>query len=202
MPDRTVPIESRRTPAARLLCRRLWPSDRRAVEAHFLRLDSQTRANRFMAAIGDHGALAYAARSFDHAGVMYGAFVNGALRGVGELRPGGPRGLGPLGHRAEAAFAIERGYRRRGLGAMLFRRVVGAARHRGVADLHVRCLTANAPMRNLARKLGAELSLTGPETDGTIRLATPTPFSLWRESLVEAFDLTLANAAVTPTRQS
>ena len=125
MPDRTL---------AGCEVRRLWPGDRAAVLAHFQRLDPETRANRFMAAVSERVALAYAERSFANAGLMYGAFVEGALRGLGELRPAGPPSLGlRLGRQAEAAFAVERGHRRHGLGSALFRRVVGAARNRGAA---------------------------------------------------------------------
>lgn len=177
-------------------CRRLWPSDGGAVRAHFLRLDPETRANRFMAAVSDRVALAYAERAFANEGLMYGAFVDGTLRGIGELRPAGRYGPAlRLGTKAEAAFAVEREFRRHGIGASLFRRVVGAARNRGVSELHVRCLNDNAPMRRLASRLGAELRLAGPETDGTMRLDRPTPFSLWYESIAEAFDLTLAIVA-------
>lgn len=177
-------------------CRRLWPSDSGAVQAHFLRLDPETRANRFMAAVSDRTALAYAERAFANEGLMYGAFVDGTLRGLGELRPAGRYGMAlRLGTKAEAAFTVERDFRRHGVGSTLFRRVVGAARNRGVTELHVRCLNDNAPMRRLAARLGAELKLVGPETDGTMRLDRPTPVSLWYESVAEAFDLTLAIVA-------
>lgn len=180
------------------LCRRLWPSDREAVSAHFQRLDPETLASRFMAPVGERTARAYAKRAFVNEGLVYGCFVDGTLRGVGELRPGGRSALGlRLGRRAEAAFTVERDYRRRGIGATLFRRIVGGARNRGVGDVHVRCFTDNASMRRLAIRLGAELKLSGPETNGTIRLDRPTPFSLWYESIAEAFDMTLA--AVTPS---
>ncbi|GEO98013.1 GNAT family N-acetyltransferase [Methylobacterium haplocladii] len=177
----------------RILCRRLWPSDRDAVRAHVLRLDPETRANRFMAALGDTAALAYAERALVADGVAIGGFVDGILRGLGELRPAGRHGpgflLGPL---AEAAFVVEQPFRREGLGSALFRRIVGAARSRGVADLHVRCLNGNGPMRLLALRHGAELNPVGSETDGAIHLDRPTPLSLWSQGLAEAFDLSIA----------
>lgn len=181
---------------ARILCRRLWPSDRAAVREHVLRLDPETRANRFMAAIGDHAALAYAERVLVTDGMVVGAFVDDTLRGLGELRPAGRLRPGmPLGPEAEAAFAVERPFRREGLGSALFRRIVEAARSRGVTDLHVRCLNGNGPMRRLALSLGAELRPTGWETDGAIHLDRATPLSLWSEGLAEALDFTLACAA-------
>lgn len=180
---------------ARILCRRLWPSDRAAVEAHILRLDAETRADRFMSVTSDRTALAHAERALVSKGIVFGAFADGVLRGLGELHPVGSRPLYPsfgLGLLAEAAFAVERDFRREGLASALFRRMVEAARSRGVAELHVRFLDANGPMRKLALKLGAKLHAAGGETAGAIRLARPTPLSLWRTGFVEAIDLTLA----------
>ncbi|MFD0936900.1 GNAT family N-acetyltransferase, partial [Methylobacterium trifolii] len=86
--------------------RRLWPSDRDRVLAYFLRLDPETRANRFMGNVGEAGVRAYAERSVVADGLMFGAFVDGELRGLGELRPAGPHPAGLLGAQAEAAFAV------------------------------------------------------------------------------------------------
>ncbi|MDP4003611.1 GNAT family N-acetyltransferase [Methylobacterium sp. NEAU K] len=173
--------------------RRLWPADRTAVLDYFLRLDPETRANRFMGHVSEAGVRAYAAQALNAEGVMYGAFVAGTLRGLGELRPMGPGASSyVLGPRAEAAFAVERTFRRQGIGAALFARIARAARHRGVVDLHVRCLSGNGPMLRLAAKHGAELQHAGSETEGALHLDRPTPFSLWHESIAEAFDFTLA----------
>lgn len=187
--------------------RRLWLSDRAAVLDYFLRLDPEARASRFMGALSEAGVRAYAARSLTAEGLMFGAFVDGCLRGLGELRPMDPvpalpaaAGLNgvvlrPLGRRAEAAFAVERAYRRNGIGSALFERIAEAARNRGVSDLHVRCLARNAPMKGLAEKHGADLTFAGVETDGELHLAQPTPFSLWHESIAAAFDMSLAIAS-------
>ncbi len=178
---------------SRVTVRRLWPADRDAVVACFLRLDPDTRANRFMGNVSEAGIRAYAADAAAARGAMYGAYVGGILRGLGELRPTG-RGASAylLGPDAEAAFAVERACRRRGIGAALFARIVRAARHRGVIDLHLRCLSRNRPMLRFAAKHGAALHREGVETDGALRLDRPTPFSLWRETIAEAFDITLA----------
>lgn len=180
-----------------IVCRRLWLSDQADLEAYFLRLDPETRRNRFMFALDDRGALAYAERAVLNQGIVFGVFAEGMLRGVGELRPAGQRSCTrPLGKKAEAAFAVETDFRREGLGAILFGRIAEAARSRGVAELHVRCLSGNGPMQRLALKLGADLHPTDGETDGEIHLERPTPLSLWSEGLSEALDLALAIAAV------
>ena len=80
---------------------------------------------------------------------MYGAFVGGVLRGLGELRPMGPGASRyALGPHAEAAFAVEQTFRRQGIGAALFARIARSARHRGVQDLHVRCLMGPTSCRD------------------------------------------------------
>ncbi|MFK5597086.1 GNAT family N-acetyltransferase [Methylobacterium sp. WL30] len=173
--------------------RRLRASDRAQILAYFLRLDPETRANRFMGSVGEAGIRAYAERAVTADGLIFGAFVSGTLRGVAELRPSGP-GATPLdlGRQAEAAFAVERAYRRRGIGGALFTRITEAARNRGVGDLHVRCLAMNGPMRRLAIRHGADLQASGTEAEAAVHLERPTPFSLWHESIAEAFDLTIA----------
>src|SRR3954470_1317082 len=113
--------------------RRLWPVDRDAVLDYFLRLHPDTAGSRFMGNVSEAGVRAYAAQAVHSEGVMYGAFMDGALRGLGELRPMGPcPSRYTLSPRAEAAFAVERAFRRRGIGAALFARIARSARHRGV----------------------------------------------------------------------
>lgn len=178
------------------IIRRLWPTDAAAVEAYFLRLDPETRASRFMGTLVDAAALAYAQQALKVEGVVFGGFVDGTLRALGELRPTHmPPAPYILGPEAEAAFAVERGYRRNGLGQALFARIAGAARHRGVRDLRVRCLSRNRPMQGLAARVGADLRMVGGEAEGALHLPRPTPVSLWRESVAEAFDFTLALTA-------
>lgn len=173
--------------------RRLWPSDREVVLGYFLRLDPETRANRFMGQVSEAGVRAYAEGAVSAEGVIYGVFADGALRGLGELRPTRPASTAlMLGPRAEAAFAVEAAYRRRGIGGALFRRIARAARHRGVVDLEVRCLARNSPMLRLAARQGADLRVSSGETEGLLHLPRPTPASLWYEAIAEGVDFTRA----------
>lgn len=143
-----------------------------------------------MAAVGDRAAAAYAAQAMVAPGLIVGVFVDGTLRAIGELRPFGPGQ--PDARRAEAALTVERGYRRAGLGWKLLRRLAEAARNRGIVELRLRCLPHNVAMRRLVAGLGAELRLTEGESEGAIRLAQPTPLSLWREGIEAALDFNLA----------
>jgi len=174
--------------------RRLWLSDGPAVHAFFLRLDSETRASRFMAAVGDQTAAAYAVQAMVAPGMIVGVFVDGTLRAIGELRPFGPRQADA--RRVEAALTVERGFRRAGLGLKLLRRLAEAARNRGIAELRLRCLSHNVAMRRLVTGLGAEMRLDDGESEGAIPLARATPLSLWREGIETALDFNLAVAAL------
>ncbi|GJD98433.1 GNAT family N-acetyltransferase [Methylobacterium isbiliense] len=181
------------------LIRRLWPADRAAVEAHFRRLDRETRFSRFMGTVSEAGAQAYGAGALARDGVVFGAFVDGVLRGVGELRPMEAGGLGP---EAEAAFTVERAYRRRGLGTALATRLRGAARHAGVARVHLRTLATNRAMLGLAGKLDADLRLGGHEAHAVIPVAPPTLLSLWSDAVRGMFDVSLAVLGARPRRLS
>jgi GNAT superfamily N-acetyltransferase len=198
LPDFLAPaVSPSRQPVprrGRTSLRRLWPSDTPAVRAFFLRLDSETRASRFMAAVGDRMAADYAERVTVMSGMVVGIFVGDTLRALGELRPLGP---GPSGvRRAEVALTVEPGFRRAGLGALLLRRLVEAARNRGIAELCLRCLPHNVAMRRLIMGFGAQMRLEEGESEGTIRLARATPLSLWQEGVEAALDFQLAVAAL------
>ena len=67
---------------------------------------------------------------------------------------------------AEAAFSVEEGYRRRGIGEKLFKRILRAATNHGVETIEIVCLPENVGMQNLAKKFHThfafeENSLTG-----------------------------------------
>lgn len=185
MQDRPQPIVT----SAGLRVRRLWPSDRDAVVSLFRSLDPDSRFDRFMGAVSEARAASYAAQAIAAEGRIFGAFTDGALRGVGELRPAGAEA------EAEIAFAVAPDHRGRGLGAALGLRLAEAARNGGTRRLHLRCLPGNRRMRALARRLGAELRLAGPEIHAVLALSPPTAFSLWREGVDGLFDVAAASVA-------
>lgn len=171
-----------------VLIRRLWKADGPAYRDHLLRLDLDTRRDRFASMMSDRAVADYAARAITAKGFIFGAFIDGELRGVAELRPGGERGE----VQAEAAFSVEKPYRRQGIGTALFERLSRTARNRGIRRVQVRCLPHNRAMQGLARKVGAEVRRNGYDAEGYITLDLPTPFSFWRETVDEAIDLSVA----------
>lgn len=186
MPDtRTIP--------AGTLVRRLWSSDRDAVVTLFRDLDPESRFDRFMGTMSEAAAAAYASHAVSAEGLVFGAFADGILRGVGELRPTGASA------EAEIAFAVAPGHRGRGLGGALGARLAEAARNAGTRRIHLRCLPGNRRMRALARHLGAEFRLGGREVHAVLALSPPTLFSLWREGVDGLFDAAAAVSAAWPT---
>ncbi|GJD62662.1 GNAT family N-acetyltransferase [Methylobacterium frigidaeris] len=171
------------------LVRRLWSTDRDAVVTLFRGLDPDSRFDRFMGAVSEARAAAYASHAVAAKGLIFGAFTDGILRGVGELRPAGATA------EAEIAFAVAPGHRGRGLGAALGARLAQAARNGGTRRLHLRCLPGNRGMRALAQRLGAELRSGGREVHAVLALSPPTLFSLWREGVEGLFDVAAAASA-------
>ena len=169
--------------------RRLLPSESGQLLRHLLRLDADSRHDRFGMGVSDAFLEQYAARSGSLDDLIYGFFVDGELRGAGELR-----GLGPSGHdhwrdrwsAAEAAFSVERPWRGLGVGAQLMGRIVRAARNRRAATLYMSCLSRNRAMQALARKFSADLTFEAGETTTTLPVEGPTPFSLIYEAMDDA----------------
>jgi RimJ/RimL family protein N-acetyltransferase len=176
------------------VARRLWPSDFEAFRDHLLRLDVQTRRDRFSGAVGESFLNRYAERAFAEDSIIFGYVVGEEIRGVAELCQF-PR---PHGDEGEGAFTVEAPYRLRGVGTTLFRRLVLAARNRGIRKLHVRCLPHNRAMQALARKHGARVAYDGDELLGRVETGLPTPLTLLKEFMEAGFDFTLAVARATP----
>ncbi len=164
--------------------RRLWPTERDLFTAHLLRLDAVTRRERFGTAVNDGFLVDYAATTFGVGGLVYAHVEDGEVRGAAELR-----GLEDIvAQTGEAAFSVESGWRRRGIGSQLFGRLITAARNRGIRTLYMTCLPENAAMRRLARKFEADLAGGYADVEGVIATGSPTPFTILDEALDTAKD--------------
>ncbi len=163
--------------------RRLWPSDMPAFRDHLLRLDPESCHDRFAMAVSDEFLVNYAERCFGIDDVIYGYFVEGIMRGAGELRG---VGLGLDKGSAEAAFSVEVGWRRRGVGTELLGRIVLAARNRGAETLYMSCLARNRAMQGLAKKFESELQFDADDLTGKLVARTPSAAALWNEWVDDA----------------
>ena len=164
------------------IVRKLWPAEAEAYRDHLLRLDRESRNTRFSGAIGDEFIARHSASIRDFGVIVYGFFVDGVLRGAGELRP-----IGPLfSHEAEAAFSIEKDWQSHGVGTALLERILLSARNRGIRLLRMDCLAGNRRMQQLARKFEADFSFDFGSVVGEVKAARYTPLSIAREAMEDA----------------
>lgn len=168
--------------------RKLWPSETKSFREHLLRLDSESRANRFGTPVTDYFIEQYSARALGTDSVVHGYFVDGILRGCGELR--GFQTLAPRA--AEAAFSIEKPFQNNGVGSALMGRTILAARNRGVKKLFMNCLSHNHPMQAIARKYRADLKFEAGDVVAEITNARPDPLSLFREFVADGLGFSRA----------
>jgi GNAT superfamily N-acetyltransferase len=170
------------------LIRKLWSVETDAYRDHLLRLDPESRRNRFNATIADDAVRGYAATARGSDVILHGFFVDGVLRGIADLRI-----LGPLYRReAEAAFSIEKPWQSHGIGSALLERSLLAARNRGIKLLHVSCLAGNQRMQQLARKFDAELTFDFDTVIGKMENPHPTPLSVMRELVIDSHSFAVA----------
>ena len=172
--------------------RRLWPSDKDAFRDHLLRLDPRSRHLRFGGGMSDDFLGHYAEKCFGTGDLVYGVFVDGGMVGAAELRSDQAiwSEQAPFGRKihAEAAFSVEEGYRRRGIGEKLFKRMLRAATNHGVETIEIVCLPDNIAMQNLAKKFKTHFTFEENELTGRLTARRPTAFSLIREASGDALD--------------
>jgi L-amino acid N-acyltransferase YncA len=133
---------------------------------HLLRLDRTSRRDRFHGFMDDSFIERYAEKCADDGTVIIAFFENGVVRGAAELHP-------PDQSRdslPEIAFSVESSVRRRGVGSILFRKLITEARAKGYKSLRITTGAQNDAMRALAAKFGAKLVFRHGESTGTIDL--------------------------------
>jgi len=162
--------------------RKLWIGEATRHLDHLLRLDPESRRNRFGLAIADELIEAYVASPTWNGAVLHGFIVDGVLRGVAELKPFGAR----FPTEAEAAFSVEKPWQSHGVGSALLARTLLTARNRGIRQVHMACLPDNARMQQLARKFAAELSLDLDNVVAEVAAPHPTPLSLLHEIVADS----------------
>jgi GNAT superfamily N-acetyltransferase len=141
---------------------------------HLLRLDRASRHDRFHGFLDDSFIERYAEKCANDGTVVIVFFENGVVRGAAELHPPeqSPDSL------PEIAFSVEASVRRRGVGSILFRKLIAEARAKGYTTLRITTGAQNKAMRALASKFGAHLAFRQGETTGTIDLAGQGPAEL------------------------
>jgi len=168
--------------------RKLWIGEADIYRDHLLRLDAESRRNRFGLALADELIEAYVASPTWSGAVLHGFVVDGVLRGAAELKPFGAT----LPTAAEAAISVEKPWQSHGVGSALLARTLLAARNRGIRHVHMACLPDNARMQQLARKFAAELSFDLGNVVGEVAAPHPTPLSILREIVADGHGVATA----------
>lgn len=130
---------------------------------HLKRLDFESRRNRFNGLVSEVFIESYAHRCRSGEATIVAYVEDGVVRAAAEMHPDQKGNLGP-----EVAFSVERDYRRRGLGSLLFQHIIEEARRAGYSSLRITTGADNEAMRSLASKFGAALSFRRGESSGSL----------------------------------
>ena len=133
---------------------------------HLLRLDPESRHDRFHGFMDDGFIERYAAKCADDGTVIIAYIEGGVVRGAAELHPP-DQSADSL---PEIAFSVEASVRRQGVGSILFKKLIAEAQRKGYHALRITTGAQNQPMRALAHKFGAHLTFRHGESTGTIDL--------------------------------
>jgi hypothetical protein len=133
---------------------------------HLLRLDRTSRHDRFHGFIDDSFIRRYAERCANDGTVIIAYVEDGVVRGAAELHP--PEQSPDA--QPEIAFSVERSVRRKGVGSILFRKLIAEAHAKGYTSLRITTGAQNDAMRALANKFGAQLTFRHGESTGSIDL--------------------------------
>lgn len=133
---------------------------------HLLRLDRDSRRDRFNGSLCDDWVAKYAERSVQDGTVILAYFEDGVIRGAAELHQADLVNIEP-----EVAFSVESCMRRKGVGSILFTQLIAKAKSMGYKKLRVTTGAQNDAMRALAGKFGAKLSFRHGESTGLIDLS-------------------------------
>ena len=154
---------------------------------HLLRLDRESRHDRFHGFMDDSFIERYAEKCASDGTIVIAYLEDGVVRAAAELHP---PGRSP-DSQPEIAFSVESGLRRQGVGSILFRKLIAEARAKGYSSSRITTGAQNDAMRALAQKFGARLTFRHGESTGSIdlserpqpepaRLRMPTPLDATR----------------------
>ncbi|MDO5758884.1 MAG: GNAT family N-acetyltransferase [Rhodobacterales bacterium] len=162
--------------------RKLGERDISKITHHFMRLDQETRSARFGAFVKDAVIKNYAEHVIGIDTLVFGAFVDGELRAIGELRGL----LKPSPQDAELALSVEPDWQEKGIGSTLFSRLMAASQNRGIKTLHVFFSNQNKIMQSIAARHHPEITLNNGQIEATIDPPWATPVSYAKEIAEDA----------------
>lgn len=137
------------------------------LKDHLLRLDSESRRDRFNGYADEGFIERYAAKCAGDGTIIMAYFAeDGEVHAAAELhQPDLSSDSLP-----EIAFSVEAQLRRKGVGSILFKKLIAVATELGYEKLRITTGSQNQAMRALANKFGAHLTFRHGESTGTIEL--------------------------------
>ncbi len=172
--------------------RRLDRQEMPLLRDHLLRLDTESRHDRFNGFADESFIERYAAKCASDGTVVIAYLEGDEVLAAAELHPAD----GEISQLPEVAFSVDRKVRRRGLGSVLFRRLISEAKRRDYGSLRVTTGAQNEAMRALANKFGAHLTFRHGESTGEIDLRKPPASTVPRFDLDDVFAVPEAWARV------
>jgi len=159
---------------------------------HLLRLDPESRHDRFNGFMDDSFIECYAAKCADDGTMIIAYIEDGVVRGAAELHPPdqSPDAL------PEVAFSVEASARRQGVGSNLFRKLIAEAGRKGYRSLRITTGAQNQAMRALASKFGAHLTFRQGESSGNIDLRQQPQTEVARRAIATPADAARAMISV------
>jgi hypothetical protein len=154
------------SPLAKGSVRTLRRGELRLLRDHLLRLDPESRHDRFNGFMDDGFVERYAAKCAEDGTVIIAYLDGGVVRGAAELHPPDQS----PDESPEIAFSVEASVRRRGVGSTLFRKLIAESRTKGFRNLRITTGAQNHAMRALANRFGAHLTFRHGESTGSIDL--------------------------------
>lgn len=151
---------------------------------HLLRLDRESRHDRFHGFMDDGFIERYAAKCASDGTIIIAYIEDGVVRGAAELHPPDQS----PDSQPEIAFSVEAGLRRHGVGSILFQKLIAEARAKGYRALRITTGAQNEAMRALANKFGAHLTFRHGESTGSIDLRQQPLPELSRPAIATPFD--------------
>lgn len=159
------------------------------IVAHFLRLDSDGKYNRFCVAANEDFINRYVEQLDINNNGVYGVFDDEMnMIGLGEciLYKGSDT-------EAEVAFSVELIHQGKKLGSRLIKKLIQYANSRNIKKLQMYCLRTNTKSLHLAKKYG--LNLIHEDDDVTTVIKMPNTPS-WIDNNFEIIDEIVANAEI------
>ncbi|WP_294925278.1 GNAT family N-acetyltransferase [uncultured Paracoccus sp.] len=151
----------------RVELRGLTEYDAKEHAGHLKRLSPQDRRLRFHSMMSDNAVALYSRRmDWQHA-LAFGIFIDGTLRGVGELLVADGSDDG------EISVSVEHRFQKAGLGRVLVSALVLAGRRIGLKTAHMYFVPGNERMRALSRAVGAKPTFAGGVVESVIDLEPP-----------------------------